>query len=39
LGLHDDQVFECGTLVIEARTNLAGWAPLFTDTKPRNRLF
>jgi hypothetical protein len=28
-----------GTLVIEAGTNLAGWAPVFTNTTPTNVLF
>ena len=28
-----------GTLVIEACTNLAGWAPVFTNTTPTNPLF
>ena len=28
-----------GTLVIEASTNLTGWAPAFTNTTPTNMLF
>ena len=32
-------MFQPGTLVIEAGTNLAGWAPVFTNTIPTNVLF
>ena len=35
--VHD--VLQPGTLVIEAATNLAGWAPVFTNTTPTNVLF
>ena len=34
-----DNVLQPGTLVIEACTNLAGWAPVFTNTTPTNVLF
>ena len=34
-----DEVLQPGTLVIEAATNLAGWAPVFTNTTPTNVLF
>jgi uncharacterized delta-60 repeat protein len=34
-----DNVLQPGTLVIEASTNLAGWAPVFTNTMPTNVLF
>jgi len=34
-----DGVLQPGTLVIEACTNLAGWAPVFTNTTPTNVLF
>jgi hypothetical protein len=34
-----DDVLQPGTLVIEASTNLAGWAPVFTNTTPANVLF
>jgi hypothetical protein len=34
-----DNVLQPGTLVIEVSTNLAGWAPVFTNTMPTNVLF
>jgi hypothetical protein len=34
-----DDLLQPGTLVIEACTNLAGWAPVFTNTTPTNVLF
>jgi hypothetical protein len=34
-----DEVLQPGTLVIEASTNLAGWAPVFTNTATTNVLF
>ena len=34
-----DDVLQPGTLVIEASTDLAGWAPVFTNTTPTNVLF
>jgi hypothetical protein len=34
-----DGVLQPGTLVIEVCTNLAGWAPVFTNTTPTNVLF
>jgi hypothetical protein len=34
-----DNVLQPGTLVIEACTKLAGWAPIFTNTTPTNVLF
>jgi hypothetical protein len=34
-----DQVLQPGTLVIETSTDLAGWAPVFTNTTPINVLF
>ena len=34
-----DDVSQPGTLVIEASMDLAGWAPLFTNTTPTNVLF
>jgi hypothetical protein len=34
-----DDVLQPGTLVIEACTNLAGWAPVFTNTTTNNVLF
>jgi hypothetical protein len=34
-----DDVLQPGTLVIEACTNLAGWAPLFTNPTPTNVVF
>ncbi len=37
--LRVDEVFQPGTLVIEASTDLAGWAPLWTNTTPTNVLF
>jgi hypothetical protein len=37
--LRVDDVLQPGTLVIEATTNLAGWAPVFTNTTPTNVLF
>jgi len=37
--LRVEDVLQPGTLVIEASTNLAGWAPVFTNTIPTNTLF
>ena len=37
--LRVDGVLRPGTLVIEACTNLAGWAPVFTNTTPTNVVF
>ena len=37
--LRVDEVLQPGTLVIEACTDLAGWAPVFTNTTPTSRLF
>ena len=37
--LRVDEVLQPGTLVIEAATNLAGWAAIFTNTTPTNVLF
>jgi len=34
-----DDVLQACTVVIEACTNLAGWAPVFTNTTPTNVLF
>ena len=34
-----DDMFQPGTLVIEACTNLVGWLPIFTNTTPTNVLF
>ena len=34
-----DEVLQSGTLVIEACTDLVGWAPLFTNLTPTNVLF
>jgi hypothetical protein len=34
-----DDVLQPGTLVIEASMDLAGWAPVFTNTTPTNVLF
>ena len=34
-----DEVLQPGRLVIEAATNLAGWAAIFTNTTPTNVLF
>jgi uncharacterized delta-60 repeat protein len=39
LQLRVDDVLQPGTLVIEASTDLAGWAPVFTNTTPTNVLF
>ncbi len=37
--LRVDDVLQPGTLVLEASTNLAGWAPVFTNTTPTNVRF
>ena len=37
--LRVDDVLQPGTLVIEASSDLAGWAPVFTNTTPANVLF
>jgi hypothetical protein len=37
--LRVDDVLQPGTLVIEASTDLAGWAPVFTNTTPTNVLY
>ena len=37
--LRVDDLLQPGTLVIEAGTNLAAWAPVFTNTTPTNVLF
>jgi hypothetical protein len=37
--LRVDDVLQPGTLVIEASTDLAGWAPVYTNTTPTNVLF
>ena len=34
-----DEMLQPGTLVIEASTDLAGWAAVFTNTTPTNVLF
>ena len=39
LQLRVEDVLQPGTLVIEASTDLAGWAPVFTNTTPTNVLF
>jgi hypothetical protein len=37
--LRVDAVLQPGTLVIEASTDLVGWAPVFTNTSPTNVVF
>jgi uncharacterized delta-60 repeat protein len=39
LQLRVEDVLQSGTLVIEASSNLTGWAPVFTNTTPTNVLF
>ncbi len=34
-----DDLLQPGTLVVEASTNLAAWAPVLTNTTPTNLLF